>query len=93
MQEKKRPYKDTLFFGVRYDGVVMDPPSYGRGPGGEVWKLEDSVYELVRTCAQVPTVTERIYCMTDGESPVVYEFSRKNRASSESTCAQVRTSS
>ena len=28
--------------GNRYDGVVMDPPSYGRGPGGEVWKLEDS---------------------------------------------------
>ena len=34
--------------GVRYDGVVMDPPSYGRGPGGEVWKLEDSVYEIGR---------------------------------------------
>ena len=31
--------------GVRYDGIVMDPPSYGRGPGGEVWKLEDSVFD------------------------------------------------
>lgn len=29
-----------------YDGIIMDPPSYGRGPGGEIWKLEDSVYEL-----------------------------------------------
>lgn len=39
--------------GVRYDGIIMDPPSYGRGPNGEVWKLEDSIFELVQTCAQV----------------------------------------
>ena len=39
--------------GNRYDGVVMDPPSYGRGPGGEVWKLEDSIYDLVELCAGV----------------------------------------
>ena len=30
-----------------YDGIIMDPPSYGRGPGGEVWKLEDSIYDFV----------------------------------------------
>jgi 23S rRNA (cytosine1962-C5)-methyltransferase len=34
--------------GSRYDGIIMDPPSYGRGPGGEVWKLEEQVYELCR---------------------------------------------
>jgi len=34
--------------GVRYDGIIMDPPSYGRGPGGEVWKLEDSVHSFIR---------------------------------------------
>lgn len=33
--------------GHTYDGIVMDPPSYGRGPGGEVWKLEDSIDELL----------------------------------------------
>ncbi len=33
--------------GVRYDGVIMDPPSYGRGPSGEVWKMEDSIYDFV----------------------------------------------
>lgn len=33
--------------GNRYRGIIMDPPSYGRGPGGEVWKLEDSIDELV----------------------------------------------
>jgi 23S rRNA (cytosine1962-C5)-methyltransferase len=39
--------------GRRYDAVIMDPPSYGRGPGGEVWKLEDCVYDLVKLCSGV----------------------------------------
>lgn len=33
--------------GKRYDAVIMDPPSYGRGPKGEMWKLEDKIYDLV----------------------------------------------
>jgi 23S rRNA (cytosine1962-C5)-methyltransferase len=33
--------------GRRYDGIIMDPPSYGRGPSGELWKLEDALYGLV----------------------------------------------
>ena len=39
--------------GNRYDAVIMDPPSYGRGPGGELWKIEDSLYSFVRLCTQV----------------------------------------
>lgn len=39
--------------GKKYNAVLMDPPSYGRGPGGEMWKLEDSLYELVMLTAQV----------------------------------------
>ena len=39
--------------GNTYDGILMDPPSYGRGPSGEVWKLENELYGLVDTCAQV----------------------------------------
>lgn len=39
--------------GNKYDIIIMDPPSYGRGPGGEVWKLENSVYEFVELCSQV----------------------------------------
>ena len=35
-----------------YDGILMDPPSYGRGPGGEVWRLEDELYNLADVCAQ-----------------------------------------
>ncbi len=38
--------------GNAYDGILMDPPSYGRGPSGEVWKLENELYGLVDTCAQ-----------------------------------------
>ncbi|MEA4890195.1 MAG: class I SAM-dependent methyltransferase [Clostridiaceae bacterium] len=37
--------------GRLYDGIIMDPPAYGRGPGGELWKLEDAVYGLVEHCA------------------------------------------
>ena len=39
--------------GRRYDAIIMDPPSYGRGPGGEVWKLEDNLYGFVKLCAGV----------------------------------------
>ncbi len=39
--------------GNRYDGIIMDPPSYGRGPGGEVWQLEEQVYILVTEAAQL----------------------------------------
>jgi len=39
--------------GSRYDAVIMDPPSYGRGPGGEIWKIEDEIYPLVRDCAKI----------------------------------------
>ena len=39
--------------GKTYDAIIMDPPSYGRGPGGEVWKLEDNLYGFVKLCANV----------------------------------------
>ena len=39
--------------GNRYDGIIMDPPSYGRGPGGEVWQLEEQVYTLVEEAAKL----------------------------------------
>ena len=42
--------------GNHYDGIIMDPPSYGRGPGGEVWKLEEQLYGLVEMC--VPVLTD-----------------------------------
>ena len=39
--------------GRRYDGVIMDPPSYGRGPSGEIWKLEENLYPFVELVAGV----------------------------------------
>lgn len=42
--------------GNTYDGIIMDPPSYGRGPGGEVWRLEEQLYGLIRQC--IPILSE-----------------------------------
>ena len=39
--------------GNTYQGILMDPPSYGRGPGGEVWKLENELFGLVSACEKV----------------------------------------
>ena len=39
--------------GRRYDAIIMDPPSYGRGPGGEVWKLEENLWDFVSLTAEV----------------------------------------
>lgn len=39
--------------GNRYDGIIMDPPSYGRGPKGEMWHLEDSIHDLIRETADI----------------------------------------
>ena len=39
--------------GRRYDGIIMDPPSYGRGPGGEIWKMETSFYPFLKEVARV----------------------------------------
>lgn len=39
--------------GRRYDAIIMDPPSYGRGPTGEVWKLEDNLFPFVELCEKV----------------------------------------
>ena len=39
--------------GRKYDAVILDPPSYGRGAGGEVWKIEDDLFDFVSLCAGV----------------------------------------
>jgi len=39
--------------GNRYDAIVMDPPSYGRGPNGELWKLENDLYAFIEKCAEI----------------------------------------
>ena len=39
--------------GSRYDGIILDPPKYGRGPGGEVWRLFEDLPELTRLCGEL----------------------------------------
>ena len=64
-----------------YDAIVMDPPSYGRGPGGEVWKLEDCIYDLVQTCAGVLSKKPLFFLLnsyTTGLSPSVMAYILKD---------------
>ncbi len=63
--------------GNRYDAIIMDPPSYGRGPGGEVWKLEEQVYSLVELCSNVLSddpLFFNINSYTTGLSPSVMNY-------------------
>ena len=39
--------------GNKYDAIIMDPPSYGRGPKGEIWKIEESIFPFIELCSQV----------------------------------------
>ncbi len=39
--------------GNKYDGIIMDPPSYGRGPKGEIWKIEESIWPFLENCVQL----------------------------------------
>ncbi len=62
--------------GNKYDGIIMDPPSYGRGPGGEVWKLESELFPLVNLCAQILSEEASFLLLnsyTTGLSPAVME--------------------
>ncbi len=63
--------------GSRYDGIVMDPPSYGRGPGGEVWKLEDQIWPFLTEL--LPLLSDRplfflLNSYTAGLSPSVMAY-------------------
>lgn len=63
--------------GNKYDIIIMDPPSYGRGPNGEVWKLENEVYEFVELCSRVLSddpLMVLINSYTTGLSPSVMEY-------------------
>lgn len=63
--------------GNHYDGIVMDPPSYGRGPGGEVWKIEEKIHELVALCSKLLSdepVFFIINSYTTGLQPAVMSY-------------------
>ena len=62
--------------GHKYDGIIMDPPSYGRGPSGEIWKLEDNLEGFVKSCMELLS-DEPLFMLinsyTTGFSPAVTE--------------------
>lgn len=63
--------------GHTYDGIIMDPPSYGRGPGGEVWKLEDSIDKMISTAAQLLSDQPLFFLVnsyTTGLSPLTMSY-------------------
>ncbi|MBQ8538624.1 MAG: class I SAM-dependent methyltransferase [Ruminococcus sp.] len=61
----------------KYDGLIMDPPSYGRGPGGEVWKLEEQLYSFLELCSTILSDDARFFILnsyTTGLPPSVMEY-------------------
>ena len=63
--------------GNKYDGIVMDPPSYGRGPNGEVWKLEEQIFELLQLCDELLSDKPLFFLLnsyTTGLSPCVMKY-------------------
>ncbi|MBP3361556.1 MAG: class I SAM-dependent methyltransferase [Clostridia bacterium] len=53
VDDVKKFVKREMRRGNKYDAVIMDPPSYGRGPGGEVWKIENELYPLICDCMDI----------------------------------------
>lgn len=63
--------------GNRYDGIIMDPPSYGRGPKGEIWKIEEAIHPFVKLCAQLLSEEPLFYLInsyTTGLAPSVLTY-------------------
>jgi 23S rRNA (cytosine1962-C5)-methyltransferase len=50
-EDARRYVQREVRRGARYEGIILDPPKYGRGPGGEVWRLFEDLPELARLCA------------------------------------------
>lgn len=62
--------------GNKYDAIIMDPPSYGRGTNGEVWKIEDSIFELVTLCGKLLSDNPLFFLInsyTTGLQPIVMQ--------------------
>ena len=63
--------------GNTYDGIIMDPPSYGRGPKGEIWKIEESIYPFIQLTAKLlskDSVFFLINSYTTGLQPAVLSY-------------------
>lgn len=63
--------------GNHYDAIIMDPPSYGRGPKGEIWKIEDAIHPLIKLCTQILSDEPLFFLInsyTTGLAPAVLTY-------------------
>ena len=63
--------------GNRYDAIIMDPPSYGRGPKGEIWKIEDMIHPLIQLCTKILSDNPLFFLVnsyTTGLAPAVLTY-------------------
>ena len=63
--------------GSKYDAIIMDPPSYGRGPKGEIWKIEDSIFPFIELCTQILSDKPLFFLVnsyTTGLQPAVLSY-------------------
>ena len=63
--------------GNTYDAIIMDPPSYGRGPKGEIWKIEDAIHPLIKLCTQILSDDPLFFLInsyTTGLAPAVLTY-------------------
>ena len=63
--------------GNHYDAIIMDPPSYGRGPKGEIWKIEDTIHPLVKLCVKLLSTDPLFFLInsyTTGLQPAVLAY-------------------
>ena len=63
--------------GNHYDAIIMDPPSYGRGPKGEIWKIEDSIHSFIKLCTKILSDDPLFYLInsyTTGLAPAVLTY-------------------
>lgn len=63
--------------GNKYDGIIMDPPSYGRGPKGEIWKIEESVFPFIELCTGILSDDAEFFLInsyTTGLQPAVLSY-------------------
>lgn len=63
--------------GNHYDGIIMDPPSYGRGPKGEIWKIEEKIFPLVQLCTKILSDNPLFFLInsyTTGLQPAVLSY-------------------
>ena len=63
--------------GNHYDAIIMDPPSYGRGPKGEIWKIEDSIHSFIQLCVKLLSDQPLFFLInsyTTGLAPAVLTY-------------------